>query len=554
MRSSNPRAVSGWQPLQLATQLVPAALASLEEGEISPAWAVIFYFILIMFGVAQQLAIWHCVISGILAIHPTGLKVWETTITFLSCVAGLAVGLLFTTDAGIKIIHFVDYVWVGAWWQCAVQVALTIGVFVVRGRPYSPDVVVAALYNAQNKLSMTLAALLSFTWTVILPVLLCFLLLSVVEEALTIGVFVVRGRPYSPDVVVAALYNAQNKLSMTLAALLSFTWTVILPVLLCAICVVDFRVGQQRQLYTWRKASNGYWPVWARQVAVLMQQGSLLLIPAAAFVQTWRMGAASRGPHAAGFPTTHPCSSLRADVAYGSLLLIPAAAFVQTWRYMSKGPPDILDRVQNLYRPRMGAPSETLPHTTLPRDPARPTEPAPDPPPKYTPPPSYSTATGARLLNTIRRSFRTLRRIRTARSEPLADDAAHTPITLSETVDRALTHSQPPSYSGVFPPTPTITPSITLTDETDSRRPRSSTSRNSLSLTRDYLRRSFVRKSDSVKSIRSSLRRNFKYGGHLTTSHEHLVRGAEPISNTVAMSAMMDSDDAPHNRSRASVI
>ncbi|KAJ2951188.1 hypothetical protein O0L34_g5580 [Tuta absoluta] len=446
-RNNNPRAVSGWQPLQLATQLVPAALAVLEEGEISPAWAVIFYFILIMFGVAQQLAVWHCVIAGILAVHPTALRVWETTITFLSCVAGLAVGLLLTTDAGIKIIHFIDYVWVGAWWQCAIQVALTVGVFVV------------------------------------------------------------RGRPYSPDVVVAALYNAQTKLSMTLAALLSFTWTVILPVLLCAICVVDFRVGQQRQLYTWRKASSGYWSVWSRQVAVLMQQGSLLLVP--------------------------------------------AAAFVQTWRYMSKGPPDILDRVQNLYRPRLGAPSETPPHSMLPRDPPRPAAPAPDPPPKYTPPPSYSTATGARLLNTIRRSFRTLRRIRTARSEPLTDDTSHTPITLSETVDREPAHSQPPSYSGVFPPTPTVT----LTDETDSRqRPRSSTSRNSLSLTRDYLRRSFVRKSDSVKSIRSSLRRNFKYGGHLTTSHEQLVRGAEPMSSTVAMAAMLDAGDAPHSHSRASVI
>ncbi|XP_063534705.1 sodium-dependent transporter bedraggled [Cydia strobilella] len=435
--------LSGWQPLQLATQIVPATLAVLPANVLSPAWAVIFYFILIMFGIAQQLAIWHCVITGIMAINASALKVWETTITFLSCVIGLSVGLVFTTDAGVRLVHFIDYVWVGSWVTCAVQVALTVGVFVV------------------------------------------------------------RGRPYSADKVVTALYSARTRTETALATLLSFTWTVALPVLLCALSVMDFRCGQQRQLYSWRKPA-GYWPVWARQTAVALQQGALLCVP--------------------------------------------AAAFVQTWRYMSKGPPDILDeyeeyrsansecleelRIQNLYRPPLGgrgagggAPS--------PRAPLAPAPPAPDPPPKYTPPPSYSTATGARLLNTIRRSFRTLRRITSARA-PSPSHSAAAPITLSETVDR----TSPPHYT---PPT------ITVSHEAHSS--------NSLSLTRDYLRRSFVRKSDSAKSIRSSLRRSFKYGGGLTTSHEHLVRDAEPISNTVAMSAMLEADDPPNvTRSLASVI
>ena len=65
-------------------------------------------------------------------------------------------------------------------------------------------------------------------------------------------------------------------------------------------------------------------------------------------------------------------------------------------------------RIQNLYRPRMGAGNEPL--GRLPAAAPAPAPAPPDPPPKYTPPPSYSTATGARLLNTIRRSFRTLRR------------------------------------------------------------------------------------------------------------------------------------------------
>ncbi|KAH9635782.1 hypothetical protein HF086_001781 [Spodoptera exigua] len=407
------RVLSGWQPLQLATQIVPATLAVLPANLLSPAWAVIFYFIIIMFGIAQQLAIWHCVITGIMAINAEALKVWETTITFLSCVFGLAMGLLLSTDAGIRIVHFIDYVWVGSWWQCIVQVSLACGVFVVRGRPYSPDVVVAALYSSRSRLSATLAALLSFTWTVVLPVLLC-------------GITV-------PDGISARAH----------------------------------------------RSAKSYWPVWCRQVAVFLQQGALLLVP--------------------------------------------IAAFIQTWRYMNKGPPDILDRIQNLYRPRMGVSQEPGLGRAVPLATASAPAP-PDPPPKIT----------------------------TARTEQSpAEDTTQLPITLSETVERdALVslETQPPDYSGVF-----TTPSITITDETDSRvtRPRSSTSRTSLSLTRDYLRRSFVRKSDSAKSIRSSLRRSFKYGGALTSSHEQLVRGAEPMSSTVAMSAVSSSHDS---HSRASVI
>ncbi|CAH2084619.1 unnamed protein product [Euphydryas editha] len=303
------KVLSGWQPLQLATQIVPATLAVVPTSDLSPAWAVIFYFILIMFGIAQQLAVWHCVVTGLMAINPRATRVWETTITFFSCVFGLAVGLLLSTDAGIRVVHFIDYTWVGSWWQCAAQVSLAVGVFVV------------------------------------------------------------RGRPYAPDAVVAALFGPGGRASAALAALLSFTWTVVLPVLLCALCVMDFRVGQQRQLYSWRKPT-GYFPVWARQAAVGLQQGALLLVP--------------------------------------------LAALAQTWRYVTRGPPDILDRVQNLYRPRLDSSGEATPGEAAGAQEAR----APDPPPKYTPPPSYSTATGARLLSGLRRSFRTLRSTRRRRPTP----------------------------------------------------------------------------------------------------------------------------------------
>lgn len=47
-------AESGYQVLRLATELVPATLAILGSEQVSPFWAVLFYFILILFGIAQQ--------------------------------------------------------------------------------------------------------------------------------------------------------------------------------------------------------------------------------------------------------------------------------------------------------------------------------------------------------------------------------------------------------------------------------------------------------------------------------------------------------------------
>lgn len=47
-------AESGYQVLRFSTELVPATLAILGTEQVSPFWAVLFYFILILFGIAQQ--------------------------------------------------------------------------------------------------------------------------------------------------------------------------------------------------------------------------------------------------------------------------------------------------------------------------------------------------------------------------------------------------------------------------------------------------------------------------------------------------------------------
>ncbi|KAG5330700.1 SC6A9 protein, partial [Acromyrmex charruanus] len=90
---------SGYQVLRLATELVPSTLALLGTEQVSPFWAVLFYFILILFGIAQQLAIWHCVITGIMAINTKMMKLWETTITFFSCACGYILGLPMATES-----------------------------------------------------------------------------------------------------------------------------------------------------------------------------------------------------------------------------------------------------------------------------------------------------------------------------------------------------------------------------------------------------------------------------------------------------------------------
>lgn len=94
----DPASESGYQVLRLATELVPATFALLGSDDFSPFWTVLFYFILILFGVAQQLAIWHCLITGIMAIKAKVLKSWETTITFFCCACGFVLGLPMTTE------------------------------------------------------------------------------------------------------------------------------------------------------------------------------------------------------------------------------------------------------------------------------------------------------------------------------------------------------------------------------------------------------------------------------------------------------------------------
>ncbi|XP_070170199.1 uncharacterized protein [Polyergus mexicanus] len=220
---------SGYQVLRLATELVPATLALLGTEQVSPFWAVLFYFILILFGIAQQLAIWHCVITGIMAINTKMMKLWETTITFFSCACAYILGLPMATELGIYVVYYLDYTVGGAWW-------------------------IIVLYLTQ------------------------------------IGVvFAVRGRPHTGEAVVAELFPPTGHcLRYWAGPLLSFIWNVVLPVTLMVLSITIFKSSGFRELYSYRRTSRDYWAVWARQLGTAIQLIPILMIPAVAIIQTCR--------------------------------------------------------------------------------------------------------------------------------------------------------------------------------------------------------------------------------------------------------------------------
>ncbi|XP_011314570.1 uncharacterized protein bdg isoform X2 [Fopius arisanus] len=220
---------SGYQALRLSTELVPATLAVLGTEQVSPFWAVLFYFILILFGIAQQLAIWHCVITGIMAINTKMMKLWETTITFFSCACGYILGLPMATEFGIYVVYYLDYTVGGAWW-------------------------IMVLYLVQVG-----------------------------------AVFAVRGRPHTGEAVVAELFPPTGRcLRHWAGPLLSFTWNVILPVTLMVLSITLFKSSSFRDLYSYRRTNRDYWAVWAKQLGAAIQLIPILIIPAVAVIQTCR--------------------------------------------------------------------------------------------------------------------------------------------------------------------------------------------------------------------------------------------------------------------------
>ncbi|XP_037820576.1 uncharacterized protein LOC119609715 isoform X2 [Lucilia sericata] len=209
------------------------------------------------------------------------------------------------------------------------------------------------------------------------------------------GVFLIRGRPYNGDDLVNDL-----KMCGSMSAFLALSWNVLLPIGLITLAVIEYKTSMTSQLYYWRGKS--YFSYWSRKVGALTQ--------------------------------------------IGFLLLVPISAIAQIYRYLTSGPPDILDRIQMLYRPLdevEGGIPITNRNIMNPRYRNENNENSvigqcqDDAPPKYTPPPSYTTATGARLAKILRQSLRrSVRRIlgeseRPRPTLPIQDESQSNPSVLS---------------------------------------------------------------------------------------------------------------------------
>ena len=74
--------------MRLATELVPTYAAILGPRLLSPFWIVLFYFSFVLFGLGQQLALCHTIVSGLIAIRPDHFLEFESALTFISCLLG----------------------------------------------------------------------------------------------------------------------------------------------------------------------------------------------------------------------------------------------------------------------------------------------------------------------------------------------------------------------------------------------------------------------------------------------------------------------------------
>ncbi|XP_022238036.1 sodium- and chloride-dependent glycine transporter 1-like isoform X2 [Limulus polyphemus] len=168
--SSGLSVTSGYQVLRLATEIFPSALAVQGVNVISSFWPICFYFMMIIFGLAQITVIWITVVESIIAIKPNILLGWQTVITLTSCTAGFLLGLPMTSTIGIFVLYFMDFCVGSLWWISILYMVMLIAILFIRGRPYGTDQLVTVIARSQSN-QIWLLPILTFQWNVVLPVL-----------------------------------------------------------------------------------------------------------------------------------------------------------------------------------------------------------------------------------------------------------------------------------------------------------------------------------------------------------------------------------------------
>lgn len=152
----NPTKESGYQAIRLVTELFPATLAAAGQEQISSGWCSLGYLLFLFFAIGQLCAMWKPVSSALGD---------STSAVLISCITGLLLGIPYATESGISIIYYLDVIIGGAWWMSLLWVAQIFAIFLVRGRPYSADLLVTDL-----RLTQTLSAFVALSWNVLLPI------------------------------------------------------------------------------------------------------------------------------------------------------------------------------------------------------------------------------------------------------------------------------------------------------------------------------------------------------------------------------------------------
>uniref|UniRef100_A0A182JTD9 Transporter n=1 Tax=Anopheles christyi TaxID=43041 RepID=A0A182JTD9_9DIPT len=221
---ADPSRESGYQALRLVTELLPAALAAATPEHIAPIWGIIGYLALALFGLGQLCVMWKP-IAGAIGDAPSSI--------LLSCVTGLLLGMPLATEGGINVVHYIDTILGAAWWLLLLWIGHILALFLVRGRPFTSDILVNDLQVLQS-----FSAFVAFAWNFLLPIGLIFL--CIMQYRLSNS---------------AALFNWSSTIS---AASTSAT------------------------------GASNYWPLWARQVGGFIQVSFLLLVPIVMVIQIYR--------------------------------------------------------------------------------------------------------------------------------------------------------------------------------------------------------------------------------------------------------------------------
>lgn len=192
-------------------------ISQLTQRRISSGfWNFLTFAMFVSFGITQLYAMW---IPVIIILRARSISV------FISCVAAGVLTLPFATRCGAQIAQFFEAFIAGSW----------------------------------------------------LVTLICLCIIC--------ALFLLRGRPYSADIMVKRL-----RLPGMLATCVALLWNIVCPIALVTLAILQFKEAKYRDVYRGSSAAQleHAWPRWMRAMGLYTQLGILLIIPLTAAVQAYR--------------------------------------------------------------------------------------------------------------------------------------------------------------------------------------------------------------------------------------------------------------------------